>query len=369
MAYRAEFQTMKTGRIPTKNVPFQSAGRRKKKTKKIDPNEQLNEHIKLLHKIHKQHGSGFLSGLLHGVSNVLGTIGKPIFDIVPGMSQYSGLLGDNSAYNLASQGLEKIGLGRKKRVMRKGKGFFSSLKKGLSSIKSAITNVKDRIVHTFTGRDKLAPTARKLLENHGNEKVISLTICREPIVPMVEKVMNFISLGKLNDAKNDLQYDRLFHLYCFVKTDKGTEARLEKNEIIGLQEKSMGTNSKRETMNIPITNDLTLNELMENTKKYMGDKFLSYSASENNCQHFIDGVLSGNHLNNSDIKKFVLQDSASIFKHLPSFMKGFSDKITGLAGKLDVLKHGYGKKKKLLIKKKSIKSKKSIKKRRIIHHR
>ena len=41
MAYRAEFQTMKTGRIPTKNVPFQSAGRRKKKIKKIIPNEQL----------------------------------------------------------------------------------------------------------------------------------------------------------------------------------------------------------------------------------------------------------------------------------------------------------------------------------------
>ena len=210
MAYRAEFQTMKTGRIPTKNVPFQSAGRRKKKTKKIDPNEQLNEHIKLLHKIHQQRGAGFLSGLLHGVSNVLGTIGKPIFDIVPGMSQYSGLLGDNSAYNLASQGLEKIGLGRKKRVMRKGKGFFSSLKKGLSSIKDKFSNIKERITTVFTGITKLNPICRKVLENHGNDTIKSLIVVREPIQSGVAKALNMLSLGTFNKAKNDLGYDSFF---------------------------------------------------------------------------------------------------------------------------------------------------------------
>ena len=65
----------------------------------------------------------------------------------------------------------------------------------------------------------------------------------------------------------------------------------------------------------------------------MGDKFLSYSASSNNCQNYIDACLSGNQLNTPELKKFVMQDSDKIFKHLPSWLRPFSDKLTGLAGR------------------------------------
>jgi len=57
-------------------------------------------------------GKGFLSDMFGTIGSVLGTIGKPIFDNVPALKPFSGLLGDNSAYGLASKGLKSIGLGR-----------------------------------------------------------------------------------------------------------------------------------------------------------------------------------------------------------------------------------------------------------------
>ncbi len=67
-----------------------------------------------------------MSGLLKGISSTLGVIGKPIFESNPALKPYAGLLGDHSAYNLASKALETVVLGRKKKRAR-GKGFFSSI--------------------------------------------------------------------------------------------------------------------------------------------------------------------------------------------------------------------------------------------------
>jgi len=67
----------------------------------------------------KKKGKGFLSDMLGTVGSVLGTIGKPIFESVPALKPFEGLLGDNSLYGLASQGLKHIGLGKKKRGGRK----------------------------------------------------------------------------------------------------------------------------------------------------------------------------------------------------------------------------------------------------------
>jgi hypothetical protein len=62
----------------------------------------------------KKKGKGFLSDMLGTVGSVLGTIGKPIFESVPALKPFEGLLGDNSLYGLASQGLKHIGLGKKR---------------------------------------------------------------------------------------------------------------------------------------------------------------------------------------------------------------------------------------------------------------
>ena len=354
--FRVEYQSMNSGKVPKEYAPFQTAeGKKKHKLLKT----LMKQHLLNLEDIHKQKGSGFLSGLLRGISSTLGTIGKPIFEAVPALQPYSNLLGDNSAYNLASKGLEKIGLGKKKRVvkLRKGKGFFSSIKKGLSSIKDKLSNVKERITTVFTGITKLNPICRKILENHGNETIKSLNVVREPIQSGVAKALNLISLGTFNKAKKELGYDSFFHLFLIAELSSGTHLRIEKNEVINMTTK-LGHHDKRETMPINLSGkNITLNEFMENTKNKMGDKFLSYNANNNNCQAFVRGCLEGNGLYSSSIDKFVSQDTEQLFKKMPSFVEKIGKMATDLGAKVNVLKNGAGKKKKLL---KSILSKKKL---------
>ncbi len=101
------------------------------------------------------------------------------------------------------------------------------------------------------------------MEQHGNEEISSITVCREPIMKGVEKFMHVVSVGGINRAKQDLQYDDLFHLCMFIKTKNRTSIRNEKNEVINIEVKQMDSNPKRETREITVNKPLTLNELLK----------------------------------------------------------------------------------------------------------
>ena len=58
------------------------------------------------------HGSGFLSDALKKVGSVLGSIGKPIFESMPALKPFEGLLGENSLYSQVGNLAESAGLGR-----------------------------------------------------------------------------------------------------------------------------------------------------------------------------------------------------------------------------------------------------------------
>jgi hypothetical protein len=388
--YKAEFKLMRNSDIPKNNAPFQIAqGRPKRKKpikkpiKKIDLEKQLSNHFDLLGQIHKQHGAGFLSGLLGKISSTLGAIGKPIFSAVPALQPFEGLLGDNSAYHMASKGLESIGLGRKRKLKGRGpyddifgnnmmekqakilgiehllhgKGFFDTIKKGLSKVGDIGKNIKDRVTTVFTGITRLNPICRKILEKYGNETIKSLEVCREPVASGVATALNLVSLGTFNKAKNELGYDNFFHLFLVAEMSSGTKIRIERNEVVNMTT-NIGENDKRERMPVNLLGKtITLNEFMENTKQKMGDTFLKYDARTMNCQHFVQGCLEGNGLYNNDLKKFVLQDMEGLFSRMPGFAEKIGKFTTNLGSKFNVLRNGAGKKKKLLLKsvKKSIK--------------
>lgn len=298
-----------------------------------DVRGKLLDHVNLLHDVDKQHGTGFLGNALSSIGNVLGSIGKHI----PMLKPFEGLLGENSLYGIAGRLANKVGIGKKRKI--KGKGI-------ISSIKNTARNIKDRVVQTITGRTRLPPKARNTLANHGTETISSMYICRAPVVSLVEKAMNLLSLGRLSAAKADLNYDKLFHLFMYVITDNGTSIILQKNEVIDISAKAKSADAQREDVKVDLGGKkITLSELVENTSKLMGPKFLKYSASENNCQNFVNSILTANQLNNSTLKNFVMQDTTTIFSKMPGYMKGITDKITGLAAKADVAINGAGKKK------------------------
>jgi hypothetical protein len=65
----------------------------------------------------------------------------------------------------------------------------------------------------------------------------------------------------------------------------------------------------------------------------MGEqKFFTYSAYDNNCQHFLLNLLRANGLANEELTQFIKQDTESIFS-TNSAIRKLSNNITDIRGR------------------------------------
>ena len=127
-----------------------------------------------------------------------------------------------------------------------------------------------------------------------------------------------------------MPYDDLFHLFIELTLDNGQKWILEKIERINIVKEDRSKKQGAEfTSSFPVNK--TMNELFQNTKNRMGDRFLPYQSASNNCQVFIMGVLDGNGFNNSERASFVKQDTKSIFANNPVLRK-FANTMTDIGG-------------------------------------
>ena len=151
-----------------------------------------------------------------------------------------------------------------------------------------------------------------------------LRVVRTPIMSVFQKLID--KMG------GEVPYDKLFHLRLEIYT-KSIRLTVEKNEVITI------TNSTRKDKNdesVDVTysfKEQSINDFMANGHKYMGAKFFPYSASNNNCQDFIVGLLRGNGINDPQAYQFVKQDTQAIFKGHPILRK-IANTATDLAGKV-----------------------------------
>lgn len=183
----------------------------------------------------------------------------------------------------------------------------------------------------FFERDvgKLSPSIRKLLDQVGNEKITSIKLFRKPI--------SLSSFAKFIGALKGTPYDQLLHLGLVINN----KYLLDKQEVIHF-EKS-GVPSGSETLDVNVNKDLTINELLEKTRKRMGDSnFTSYSARRNNCQDFVMNVLSANGLNSPEYSQFIKQDLQQVFENLPSYSEQIADFVTGAQRVAERLVSGEG---------------------------
>ena len=128
-----------------------------------------------------------------------------------------------------------------------------------------------------------SPKIQARLNNVGNIKIKNIRVIRQPIQSLINVVLNALTLGDYNKVKKDYNYDNLYHLKIVINFN----FVLEKNERINfdVHKKSVG----EEGINVPLNNNnLTINELINNTYNQMGElKFHKYNAFNNNCQIFI----------------------------------------------------------------------------------
>jgi hypothetical protein len=188
----------------------------------------------------------------------------------------------------------------------------------------------------LNGRSGISPSVDAFLQQHGDEPISQLIISRNVVSSLITGALNILSPNFEKKNNNN----PLYHLKILVKTNR-TSYSLEKNEVITISKYLM--NKGAENMNVSIPNGLTMNILLARTQQLMGGKFKSYSARDNNCQHFILGLLQSNNLSTSQNVLFTKQATQHLFT--PELRK-ITNSITDVAGKVNIIREGGDIKKK-----------------------
>ncbi|RZI45297.1 hypothetical protein [Candidatus Finniella inopinata] len=226
----------------------------------------------------------------------------------------------------------------------------------------------DTLRTVFTGvRTDWPPSVRRWRDQHGTEKIINVTIVREPINSVIDKALNIISFGGWDKAKAKYSYDDLFHLFMILDfkgkspytqptaSDDGNsvdgakpggaeetsvvdDARLEKNQTVEMRK----NNHKKYNDVLELSANISLNEFLNNAKNEYGSKLFKYDAATNNCQVFIFQMLDASGLWNKELSNFVMQDAERVLKELHPGVKKIMDTITDVADRGDALLNGSG---------------------------
>ena len=178
---------------------------------------------------------------------------------------------------------------------------------------------------------KFPPESRKLIEQVGAEKVEKLTLFRYPI--QISKFAKFIG------ALRSTPYDDLCHIGVVINGKYLTE----KDAVLNFQRSGVPSQST-DTMDVLLgTRNITINDLLENTRKKMGDqRFTEYRSLSWNCQDYLQNMLEANGLSTAETTKFIKQDLEQVVKNLPSYTNAISNFFTGAKAVVNRLVKGEG---------------------------
>ena len=225
-----------------------------------------------------------------------------------------------------------------------GKGFIGD---ATTKLKSVAGKVVERVQSVLKGvRNNYPPYTRQMLTKYGNWNVIGLKVRREPIKAMLNQVLDAITLGKWSKAKDELAYDKVFHLSLIVTlqsptTNETNDILVEKNEVINMAD-NYDVNNNQEYFIVPVTRRFTLNTMMNSAQRLGGKDFFKYNAFTNNCQMFIDLLLNAVGLNSPQAKEFILQSTEELAKRLPEYTPAVAQVTTDIAGLANVALYGEG---------------------------
>jgi hypothetical protein len=182
------------------------------------------------------------------------------------------------------------------------------------------------------------PKVRKILEQIGDEQVQSIKLVRTPLSKTTKFLLNIASFGNLQKAIENLKVDDFFHLSMIING----KYRLEKNEVINL-DTQVGIPQGSLTLDVPVQDVFTIREMLDNTKRLMGDRYGVYDAVNNNCGIFLDNVLKANNISNNETDKFLNQPTIELFKSFPKLSEIITKISTTAGAVVDRLIQGEGK--------------------------
>ena len=156
--------------------------------------------------------------------------------------------------------------------------------------------------------------------------------CRSPITTVFRKVLNVLSLGKLNREMAKQSYDDLFHLYAIIHLANGKIYSIEKNERIAIYNKRK-TSKEAECVSTPVSGK-TLEQFVLAPEVDM-EGLYQYDAFRYNCQDWVSRLFNANGITKFD--GFILQNTKDL---VPGILKKISKGITNVAAVGNYLYHG-----------------------------
>jgi len=210
----------------------------------------------------------------------------------------------------------------------------------VDTTKKATKAVGDYANVVINGRNDYPPKVRGLLDTFGGDILESMEIVRAPVPSLLTGALSAVSGGQFGKNLANSPYDTLFHLRIDIKTQNGNKFLIEKNEVINMDKNpSMPKNAEKKAVK-PIS-AISINVMMENTKKLMGGKFFTYSARDNNCQDFILAILTANNFGNEEDRSFIKQNTKELFNNMPALRK-FANTVTDIGAKVNEITTGKG---------------------------
>jgi len=210
----------------------------------------------------------------------------------------------------------------------------------IQNFSNTINHVKNVSDLVFKGKSNYPISVKNTLSRYGNNKIVSIILNRKPLAATMNMSLNIFSgfdyLKKLKKSP----YDELFHLSAILILDNGKKLIFEKVESMSLKEFSGNPLNQKGTEALQIQNippNITVSQLVENTKRMMGDnKFFTYNASSNNCQDFLVNMVRANIPSYQTYTNFIKQDTEFVFKNNPAFRK-FANTLTSTGRVFNVL--------------------------------
>jgi hypothetical protein len=200
-----------------------------------------------------------------------------------------------------------------------------------------IQNIKDFISGRPAGM--YPPSIRKFIEQHGNATIENVSALRVPLSGAISKAGNILTLGGMQRKINELNIDKLRHLYVVIRVS-GNNYLLEKNETIVIKPDIRRPNEQVINFGRP-TNNITVSELFN--KLIEEDPNINiYDAFTANCSLFAEHVLKILGVWNNAAASFVQQNVKDL---VPTTHKRIARGVTNLAARFDVLLHGKGRNK------------------------
>ena len=230
-----------------------------------------------------------------------------------------------------------------------GEGFFDDVKgafrKAGDKIKSTATNAfhtaKDIAHKVYTGDTGLPPNVKNILDRYGDELIRDIDIVRNPVGKALTGALSIASMGEFGRNLENAPYDKLFHLKIVITLQSGVRISLEKVERVSMTVNPSPVKDEESTPTPLNGKSITLNQLYENARNKMGDRFYPYSARDNNCQNFILNVLQASGVGNTQDYEFVKQNTKELFGD-NTFLRKASNTITDIGARFNVLQQGGG---------------------------